>query len=157
MDLYLTAPYKLLPHQAMAELPQIFFSETFELLPITQDLKFSARQRKEKSRMIARLNLFSDFILITAEDGVDSMLLFPPMPLSHIFLESQLVHGGSSMMITLKLSPFKMLLLEPCLKSSGEKLVQVKESLVQLALQKGQPPSKSPLNEVRSLCILNIC
>lgn len=135
----------------MAELPQIFFSESFESIPITQDLKLFVRQRKERHRMIVRLNLFSDFILITVDDGVDNMLLFPPMPLSHISLESHLEGGTDSVMITLKLSPFKMLLLEPCLQSSGEKLLQVFANLAGFPRQTGEPSSKLPLNEVMRL------
>lgn len=102
----------------MAELPQILFSEAFELIPISHELK------KGKIRKIVRINLFSDFILINEDNGVECQLLYPPMPLSHISIESRLD------LIELKLSPFKMLLLQPDIASNRKKLIQLYDSLM---------------------------
>ena len=102
----------------MAELPQILFSEAFELIPISHEFK------KGKIRKIVRINLFSDFILINEDNGVQCQLLYPPMPLSHISIESRLD------LLELKLSPFKMLLLQPDIASNGKKLIQLYDSLM---------------------------
>jgi hypothetical protein len=112
------------------ELPKFIATQCFEAYSIDskfkligmKDLDVKVHNSAHKRKMI--LTLLSDTLIITAECYSPSnkqLLLYPPMPLTHITLEkgifgskgNVLLMAGSDMIYSLKISPYVMLILKP--------------------------------------------
>jgi hypothetical protein len=126
----------------MTTLPLLLTSQKFDAYQLNSHTKIISmvknntlkiNEKTPKTRLV--LHLLSDTLVITSELDPQSNkrdLLYPPMPLTHITLDTSLVQNGYYLLIvddrnkiyTLKLSPFSMLVIRPVDVNSGNQFIK---------------------------------
>ncbi|KAJ3319711.1 hypothetical protein HDV06_006127 [Boothiomyces sp. JEL0866] len=100
LELYLTVPYRN-PAERIGQLPNILASEEFQILPISEHVKLFSKKNNHfvlnnvNSEDLV-LHMLTDTLVITGKIDVKTNqmhLLYPPMPLTHISIEKNLIRS----------------------------------------------------------------
>lgn len=135
----------------MAVLPALIASEVFEVVPPTNNKTKNGSEKVE-------LTLFDDFLAITGKLDVNSgtkKLLYPPTPLSHIKIQQPFTEGDE--IYTIKLSPYKMVLVKPCHIDSGAKFMEMIKSMQKKGVVKSTSSlHSSPVKKVKTAATTSV-
>jgi hypothetical protein len=149
------------------ELPKFIANQCFELYSIDSKFKLDGvkdmdvKIHKKANKKNVTLCLLSETLLVTAEcvgSKNKTLLLYPPMPLTHITLEKgifgskgvDLLMTGSDMIYSLKISPYVMLILKPVNAEFGQAFLN------QLEIAKTNVATQilSTFSKVQEICVL---